>query len=129
MTENAQCVGEKDTLVDAALKMRELDVGSLPICGEDGRLKGMVTDRDIVIRCIALGGDPATTLAGEFASTIVTIGADDDVNDALEVMEHNQIRRLPVIDGYDLVGIVSQADIARRLDPERVGELVSVISN
>ena len=128
MTENAQCVGEKDTLVDAALKMRELDVGSLPICGEDGRLKGMVTDRDIVIRCIALGGDPATTLAGEFASTIVTIGADDDVNDALEVMEHNQIRRLPVIDGHELVGMINQADIALAVSNEQAGEVVEEIS-
>ena len=61
MTGGAECVGENETLVDAARKMRDLDVGSLPICGDDQRLKGMITDRDIVVRCLADGGDPSAT--------------------------------------------------------------------
>ena len=63
MTQGAECVGESETLVDAARKMRDLDVGALPICGEDERLKGMLTDRDIVVRCLAAGGDPAAAIA------------------------------------------------------------------
>jgi CBS domain-containing protein len=130
MTPGAVCIGENETLADAARKMRELNVGSLPICGEDNRLKGMVTDRDIVVRCIAEGGDPTTVRAGELGQgKPVTIGADDPIEEALQTMKKHQIRRLPVIDGHDLVGIVSQADVARNVDPSRVGEVVEAISS
>jgi CBS domain-containing protein len=109
--------------------MRDLDVGSLPICGEDNRLKGMLTDRDIVVRCIADGGDPATVTAGELAQgKPVTIGADDTVEEAIRTMQDNKVRRLPVIDGHDLVGVISQADIARNYPEDRVGDLVELIS-
>ena len=129
MTAGAVCVAENETLADAARKMRELDVGALPVCGEDNRLKGMVTDRDIVVRCIADDGDPRTVRAGELArGKPVTIGADDSVEEALSTMKQHQVRRLPVIDGHDLVGIVSQADVARHLDASRVGEVVEAIS-
>ena len=129
MTGGAECVGENETLADAARKMRDLDVGSLPICGEDNRLKGMLTDRDIVVRCIAEGGDPSSTTAGSLAQgKPVTIGADDSAEEALRTMAHHEVRRLPVIDGHDLVGIVSQADVARSLPPERVGEVLREIS-
>jgi CBS domain-containing protein len=129
MTPDAECIGEGDSLVDAARKMRDLDVGALPICGEDGRLKGMLSDRDIVVRCIADGGDPRETLVGQLAQgEVVTIGADDDVRDALDTMEKHQVRRLPVIDGHELVGIISQADVARTLSPVEVGETVAEIS-
>jgi CBS domain-containing protein len=130
MTPGAVCIGEKETLADAARKMRELNVGSLPICGEDNRLKGMVTDRDIVVRCIAEGGDPTTVRAGELGQgKPVTIGADDPIEEALKTMKEHQVRRLPVIDGHDLVGIVSQADVARNVDPSRVGEVLEAISS
>lgn len=129
MTPDPKCVRENETLVDAARLMRDLDVGALPICGDDERLKGMLTDRDIVIRCIAEGGDPATTTAGSLAEgKPVTIGADDDIRDALTVMQDHQVRRLPVIDGHDLVGIISQADIARELSATETGETVAEIS-
>jgi CBS domain-containing protein len=129
MTAGAVCVGENESLADAARKMRELDVGALPVCGEDNRLKGMVTDRDIVVRCIADDGDPRTTRAGDLAQgKPVTIGADDSVEEALNTMKEHQVRRLPVIDGHDLVGIVSQADVARHLEASRVGEVVEAIS-
>ena len=129
MTAGAQCVGENESLVDAARKMRDLDVGALPICGEDERLKGMLTDRDIVVRCIADGGDPASTMAGQLAQgKPVTIGADDDIGEALQMMAQHQIRRLPVIDGHKLVGIIAQADVARAM-PERVtGDVVHEVS-
>ncbi|MFC5788621.1 CBS domain-containing protein [Agromyces tardus] len=129
MTPDPTCVKEDQTLAEAARMMRELDVGALPICGNDDRLQGMVTDRDIVVKCIAEGGDPQTALAGSLADgKPYTIGADDDVRDALVVMQQHQVRRLPVIDGHDLVGIISQADIARSLSSVETGETVAEIS-
>ena len=129
MTAGAECVGENETLVDAARKMRDLDVGLLPICGEDNRLKGVLTDRDIVVRCVAEGGDPATALAGQFGEgKPVTIGADDSIEEAMATMAEHQVRRLPVIDGHDLVGIVSIADLAQNIDDEETGDLVEAIS-
>jgi CBS domain-containing protein len=129
MTPGAECVGENETLEVAARKMKDLDVGALPICGEDNRLKGVVTDRDIVIKCLAEGGDPRTTTAGSLGEgKPVTIGADDSVEEAIRTMEEHRVRRLPVIDGHDLVGMVSQADIARSLSEDQVGELVKLIS-
>jgi CBS domain-containing protein len=130
MTGGAECVGENDTLVTAAQKMRDLDVGALPICGEDNRLKGVITDRDIVVKCLAEGGDPTTAKVGEFAQgKPVTIGADDDLDEAFRTMVDHQLRRLPVIDGHDLIGMVSQADLAKSLPADRVGELVEAISS
>jgi CBS domain-containing protein len=129
MTNDTTCVGERETLVDAARKLRDLDVGALPICGDDDRLKGMVTDRDIVVTCIADGGDAAKVTAGSLGGDeMVTIGADDDVEEALRTMAEHQVRRLPVIDDHRLVGIISQADIARSLPPERAGRLLASIS-
>jgi len=129
MTPDATCVRADETLVDAARRMRDLDVGALPVCGDDERLQGMVTDRDIVVRCVAAGGDPATTRAGDLAAQKpVTIGADDDIDEALSTMIRNGVRRLPVIDGHDLVGMVSQADVAREASPERAGELLAALS-
>ena len=129
MTPDVECVGENETLADAARKMRDLNVGAMPICGEDNRLKGMVTDRDIVVRCIAEGGDPQSVRAGELGQgKPVTIGADDSIEEALQTMKEYKVRRLPVIDGHSLVGMVSQADIARNIDPSKVGDVVEAIS-
>jgi CBS domain-containing protein len=130
MTQNPECVGENETVLDAARKLAELDVGAMPICGEDNRLKGMLTDRDIVVKVLAQGKDPASTRAGELGEgKPVTIGADDSIDEALHTMAEHHVRRLPVIDGHYLIGIVSQADIARNLDDEKTGELVEAISS
>ena len=129
MSGGAECVGENETVLDAAKKLADLDVGSMPICGEDNRLKGMLTDRDIVVKVLAAGKDPADTRAGELGTgKPVTIGADDSVDEALRTMTEHKVRRLPVIDGHDLVGIVSQADLATNIDEEKVGDLVEAIS-
>jgi len=129
MTPDPTCVKEDQTLAEAARMMRDLDVGALPICGNDERLKGMLTDRDIVVKCIAEGGDPATATAGSLAEgTPLTIGADVDIREALEVMQDQQVRRLPVIGDHRLVGIISQADIARELSAVQTGETVAEIS-
>jgi CBS domain-containing protein len=128
MSQGAECIGENETLQDAARKMSQLDVGALPICGEDNRLKGMLTDRDIVVKGFAQGSDPSSTRAGEFAQgKPVTIGADDSLEEALRTMSDHQVRRLPVIDGHDLVGIVSLKDIVESLPDPKAGDLVQAI--
>ena len=130
MTGDAQCIGENDSITDAAKRLKELDVGAMPICGEDNRLKGMLTDRDIVLKVVAEGKDPNSTKAGELGEgKPVTIGADDSIDEALHTMAEHGVRRLPVIDGHDLIGIVSQADLARNVDEEKVGDLVEAISS
>jgi len=129
MTGGVECIGENDSITDAAKRLAELGVGAMPICGEDNRLKGMLTDRDIVLKVIAVGKDPSSTKAGELGEgKPVTIGADDSIDEALRTMIDHKVRRLPVIDGHDLIGIVSQADLARSIDEEKVGDLVEAIS-
>jgi CBS domain-containing protein len=129
MTGSAECAQTTDTVADAARKMRDLDVGALPICGEDNRLKGMITDRDIAIRCVADGADPTSVKVEEFCGDKpVTIGADDSVEEALRTMTEHRVRRLPVIDGHDLVGMLSQADVATNLADDQTAQLVEAIS-
>lgn len=129
MSGSAECARTTDTLVDAARKMRDLDVGALPICGEDDRLAGMITDRDIVVSCVADGGDPSGTTVEQFAGEKpVTIGADDSVDEALRTMTEHGVRRLPVIGGHDLIGILSQADVAKNLSDDQTAQLVEAIS-
>ena len=129
MTGGVDCVGENETVLDAAKKLSQLDVGSMPICGEDDRLKGMLTDRDIVVKVLAQGQDPSSVVAGDLGDgKPVTIGADDPVDEALRTMSEHKVRRLPVIDGHDLVGVVSIADLAGGIEDEKVGDLVEAIS-
>ena len=129
MHTGAECVGEHESLTTAAQKMRDLDVGSLPVCGEDNRLKGLVTDRDIVVKVVAEGIDPQRMTAGEVAEgKPVTIGADDSAEEALRTMSEHQVRRLPVIDGHDLVGMLALADVARGLPNDQVADLLRSVS-
>ncbi|MEV0901977.1 CBS domain-containing protein [Actinoplanes sp. NPDC049802] len=129
MSHDVTCAGEKESLAEAARKMADLNVGSLPICGADNRLHGMLTDRDIVVKALAKGRNPADVTAGEFAQgKPVTIGADDDAAEILRTMAHHKVRRLPVIDGHQLVGIVAVADVARALPDRPVGDLIDAIS-
>jgi CBS domain-containing protein len=130
MTGSPECVGENDSILDASKKLQKLDVGAMPICGEDNRLKGMLTDRDIVVKVLAEGKDPNSTKAGELGQgKPVTIGADDDINVLLKTMADHKVRRLPVIDGHELIGIVSQADVANNIEEDEVGKLVDIISD
>ena len=129
MTGGTECIGENDTVADAAKRLRELDVGSMPICGEDDRLKGMVTDRDIVVEVLAAGKDPSSVRAGELGGEeVVTIGADDSISEALSTMADKKVRRLPVIDGHDLVGMVSVADLASAAEDDDLGRVIETIS-
>ncbi|WP_447035598.1 CBS domain-containing protein [Streptomyces sp. DSM 118878] len=129
MTGGAECIGAKESVLDAARKMKDLGVGALPICGTDNKLKGVLTDRDIVVKVLGAGKDPATCESGDLAQgEAVTIGADDDAEEILRTMTAHKVRRLPVIDGHDLVGMVAQADVARALSDPKVGELVEALS-
>ncbi|WP_373290024.1 CBS domain-containing protein [Longimycelium tulufanense] len=127
MHRNAQCIPAHETLDRAAQQMRKLDVGALPICDND-RLAGMITDRDIVVRCVAEGRDPSKVRAADLAQgTPRWVDADADVREVLALMEEHQIKRLPVIDtkaGKRLVGIISEADLARNLSDEQIAEFV-----
>ncbi|MBT2391831.1 CBS domain-containing protein [Streptomyces sp. ISL-1] len=129
MTEGAECIGADESVLEAAKKMKQLGVGALPICGTDNRLKGMLTDRDIVVKVLGAGKDPSSVKAGELAQgEAVTIGADDDAEEILRTMTQHKVRRLPVIDGHDLVGMVAQADVARALPDPKVGDLLQALS-
>ena len=130
MTGGAEFIGLDATIADAAQKMATNDIGVLPICNDEGRLQGMLTDRDIVVKVIAAGMDPSSTLVEQVAqgTEVVTIGADDSVDEALRTMKDHKVRRLPVIDGHKVIGIVSQGDIAVNLSEEQVGDLVEAIS-
>jgi CBS domain-containing protein len=130
MTPDVTCIGEKENLAEAARKMADLDVGSLPICGEDNRLKGMITDRDIVVKVVAKDRNPADCTAAELAQgKPVTVGADDDAAEILRTMSEHKVRRLPVIDGHQLVGIVAIADVAKALPDRPVGDLIDAVTS
>ncbi|MDT0213794.1 CBS domain-containing protein [Rothia sp. ARF10] len=123
-----QCIGEDQTLDEAARMMRDMGVGSLPICGNDEKLHGIITDRDIVIKCVAEGMDPSTCTAAELAQGTVTwVDADTDMTDIVEMMGREQIKRLPVISDHRLVGMISEADLARHLDDAQLSTFVEKV--
>ncbi|MFE2941375.1 CBS domain-containing protein [Streptomyces sp. NPDC059255] len=116
MHPGARWIPAHETLDRAAQLMRELDVGALPIADSQERLTGILTDRDIVVGCVARGHDPAQTTAGEMAhGTPRWIDSDADVEEVLQEMQSHRIRRLPVIEDKRLVGMISEADLARHL--------------
>jgi CBS domain-containing protein len=130
MTPDPTCIRSSDSVHEAAVRMAQLDVGALPICGEDNRLKGILTDRDIVVKVLAESKDPQAVHAGELMQgEAVTIGADDSADEILRTMGRYKVRRLPVIDGHDLVGIVALADVARALPDAKVGDLLEALSD
>ena len=126
----AECVPESETLDRAAQMMRDKQVGSLPICGTDNKLKGILTDRDIVVKCIASGRDPSQMTAGDLAQGkpvyVETSASEDEV---LSLMEKNKIRRVPVLENHKIVGMISEADIAMHLSDEKLAHFVSTITS
>ncbi|MFD7937930.1 CBS domain-containing protein [Streptomyces sp. NPDC059755] len=121
MHRGAQWIPAHETLDRAAQLMRELNVGALPISDENERLCGILTDRDIVVGCVAMGHDPAKVTAGEMAQgTPRWIDAGADVGEVLHEMQEHRIRRLPVIENRRLVGMISEADLARHLPEEQI---------
>ena len=129
MTSNPRTIGQDQPVAEAAKMMRDEDVGLAPIVDGD-RLVGTVTDRDIAIRIVAEGKDPQTTKVIDIASReLITIDPQQDLDEALKLMAHHQVRRLPVVeeDGK-LVGVVAQADIAEHASGKKTGEVVEQIS-
>jgi len=131
MTPTAEWITADERVSEAAKKMAEEDFGALPVCDGRGHLEGIVTDRDLVVKVVAAGLDPQNTSVGEIAQQpeVVTIGADDSAEEAIRTMKDHGVRRLPVIDGKQLIGMVSQADIARAMPDAKVGDLVGAISD
>jgi CBS domain-containing protein len=128
MTQGADSVEGTTTVLEVAKRLAAEDYGSMPICDGD-KLQGMITDRDIVVKVLAQGKDPASTQVIDLVQgEVVTIGADDTVEQAMQTMSKHQVRRLPVIDGDKLVGMLAQADLALNDDDSRVGETVENIS-
>jgi CBS domain-containing protein len=130
MTPDVEWVTADVPVAEVARRMANGDVGGLPVCDGTGHLVGMVTDRDLVVKVVAQGRDPGSVTVGELVDVpeAVTIGADDSADEAIRTMKDHGVRRLPVIDGDRLVGIVSQADIARALPDAKVADLVGGIS-
>ena len=128
MHPGAECIFEGDSVAAAAQRMRDLGVGSLPICGADDRLHGILTDRDIVLKCIAEGRDPAQVRAGDLAQgALFWADAGAGVGEVLHQMEDHHVKHLPVIDNHRLVGIITEADLARNLDEHRLAEFVEKV--
>jgi CBS domain-containing protein len=128
MTQRPTSIASDATVVDAARRMTEEDVGSLPVVQSE-KVVGMVTDRDLVIHVLAKDLDPHMVKVSEVCSeSPVTIGPDDELDVALQRMAKDQVRRLPVVEDGRLVGILAQADVARTAHPESTGRLVEEIS-
>jgi CBS domain-containing protein len=128
MTSDPCSIDVDKSVTYAAKMMRDENVGLAPIV-EGDQLVGTVTDRDIVVRVIAEGKNPESTMVREIASTdLVTVEPQQDLDEALKLMAKHQVRRLPVVEGSRLVGVVAQADVARQADDSRTGELVEKIS-
>ncbi len=133
MTKDPECCVPSDSVMTAAQLMKSEDVGPIPIVEskEDKKLAGIVTDRDLAIKVVAEARDPKTTQIEEVMSEgLVTCRENDDIQSVLQLMQENQIRRIPVVDKADhLVGIIAQADVATRLgSPNAVGMMVEQIS-
>lgn len=130
MTKNVRTASPATTLRDAAIMMRDADIGAVPVVGE-GRLVGILTDRDIVIRALADGRSAESPVSEAMTTELVTVGPDDYVFDAARLMGDKQVRRLPVVnpDGA-LAGIVAMADVALSTeDEEQIAETLEEISS
>ena len=128
MTEKPHSIDASVSVVEAARLMRDENIGSLPIT-DDGKLAGMITDRDITTTVVAVGTDPKATSVGDVGrQDPISVEPDKDLEEALQLMARHQVRRLPVVENGRLVGIVAQADIARTENEKRTGELVEAIS-
>jgi CBS domain-containing protein len=129
MSKDVTVIREEETMRDAAQRLASDDIGVLPICDSNKQLKGMLTDRDIVVHVVARGKDPASTTARELEQgEIVTLRPDDSVDHALDLMAQYQVRRLPVVDNGRVIGMVSQADVAKAVRPEDAGRMLTSIS-
>jgi CBS domain-containing protein len=131
MTERPRFITGERTIAEASEMMAADGIGAVPVCDGDGHLTGMLTDRDIVVDVVAAHRDPQECRVDQVVerTEVVTIGADDPVEEAVRTMRDHGVLRLPVIDGTDLVGMVSQADLARAVPDARLGDLVGDVKS
>jgi CBS domain-containing protein len=130
MTRHVECVSPEQTIQEAARKMRDLDVGPMPVCGSDGKLAGMVTDRDITVRATADGKDPkATRVKDVMTPDVVYVFEDQDTGEAARKMQEKQIRRVLVLNrDKKLSGIVSLGDLSVDADKRQAGNVLKDVS-
>lgn len=128
MTAAPDAVRETDTLQEAARLMRSNDIGDVLVEDEEGRLTGIITDRDIATRAVAEGTYPASTIAGLYSRDITALAPTDTVNDAIKLMRAGDIRRLPVVESGKAIGIVSLGDISVETAPDSVLADISAAS-
>jgi CBS domain-containing protein len=132
MTDNVITISPDEPASLAARLLFRHNIGSVPVCTEDGRLRGIVTDRDIVMRCVAAENDPETTPVREIMTRgLVTVSPTDDVREAARQMAQSQVRRLPVVDSGKLVGMLALGDMAKThsFDMEASKALSDISSN
>jgi CBS domain-containing protein len=130
MHQGCECIGENQSMLNAAKRMEQLDIGAMPICGQDDRLKRIITDRDIVVKVLAHDLDPASTMAGDLAQDgLVFVRAGASIDGALGLMEEHRVKRLPVLDeSKRLCGMISEVDIAMHMPMEKTSEMVGAIA-
>lgn len=132
MSTHVICVAPEETVQVAARLLSRHNIGALPVCSSDGRLRGVITDRDIVLRCVAAQEDPAKTLVRNLmTSRVISVSPTDDANTATALMAREQVRRLPVTEQGKVVGILCLSDVATRQDfsTEAAACLGSICSN
>jgi CBS domain-containing protein len=130
MTRDITVIREEETMRQAAERLANDDIGVLPITDDQKNLKGIMTDRDIVVHVVARGKDVNNTRAKDLEQgEVVTLRPDDSIKHAADLMAQYKVRRLPVVDNGRIVGIVSQADVVKNVAPEEAGRMLTAISN
>lgn len=128
MSSDVQTLTQSQSLVEAAVLMRDHGVGAIPIVSDEGHLTGIVTDRDIVVGAVAGGRDPGATAVGGLAQGIVsTVTPDEDIERIVATMGDQQIKRLVVVDGQQVVGMISEADLARNVAEDMIVDFVKQV--
>lgn len=129
MSKDITVIREEETIREAAERLANDDIGVLPITDENKNLKGVLTDRDIVVQVIARGKDPENTRARELEQgDVITLRPDDSIQHACDLMAQRKVRRLPVVENGRIIGMVSQADVAKSVSPEDAGRMLTSIS-
>ncbi|MTI47014.1 MAG: CBS domain-containing protein [Firmicutes bacterium] len=129
MTSNVSTVSMNSSIRDAANQMKSLNIGSIPVCDDSKRPVGIVTDRDIVIRNVSQGSDSNTSVNSVMSRNLVTVTPETDVHEAAKIMAQNQIRRLPVVENNQIVGVLAIGDLAiRDIYVNEAGDALSNIS-
>jgi CBS domain-containing protein len=119
MTRNPKVLRASSSIMDAARAMRDFKIGNIIVVDDANKVRGIVTDRDLVVKGVAAGSDPSkTTLESVCTKDVTALKPTQTTDDAVKIMREKAIRRLPVVEGEKLVGILSLGDLAKRIDSE-----------